>query len=529
MKKIMYILTIVLSFALMENINASYYCGIDDKTDTCVKKTYKYDKQGNAKDFEMTIGIYHIKRTDKSNPNQEIIYSFDTCTDPDVYKKHTKYCEKIFRADTYNGGNGQTAINVSSDTEIYPIAICMQPGVLVNDQNVNKYVYFTEEDINNNKANCSEEYIFYSEEGVQESNKVCTKIKDITMDVGYIADYSISTKVIGGATCELNIKYKNTTTDSERVKIDNDGNTERCNLPSGYKLVYKDKIGDPLHPTGYLWELQHCKAADYSPKLSFGFICTLENVKDSSDTIQMAFVHNTAVAEQYRSKNYNYIHSIAINNNIVKKMVYKSFTDEMCPSYIYYMYNTAYIDSNGTAEHVVQEENQGNRYTKYKLVSAFSKQKIYKDDIRETGVPKDWTYKDGSLPGEGDTDKDSTDNTENVGFLDLKDKEVMCNGYAIPYGIPYIVYKVINLIKILTPIILIVLGLIDFSKAVMAGHEDEMKKSQARFIKRVIAAIIIFFVIAMVQFAFNLLGDNDAFSCFSCFVSGEDCNIVTKE
>ena len=103
MKKIMYILTIVLSFALMENINASYYCGIDDKTDTCVKKTYKYDKQGNAKDFEMTIGIYHIKRTDKSNPNQEIIYSFDTCTDPDVYKKHTKYCEKIFRADTYNG------------------------------------------------------------------------------------------------------------------------------------------------------------------------------------------------------------------------------------------------------------------------------------------------------------------------------------------------------------------------------------------------------------------------------------------
>ena len=78
-------------------------------------------------------------------------------------------------------------------------------------------------------------------------------------------------------------------------------------------------------------------------------------------------------------------------------------------------------------------------------------------------------------------------------------------------------------------IILIILGLIDYAKAVIAGHEDEMKKSSAKFIKRAIAAVIIFFVIAMVQFAFNLLGNNDAFSCFSCFVSGEDCNIVTKK
>lgn len=119
--------------------------------------------------------------------------------------------------------------------------------------------------------------------------------------------------------------------------------------------------------------------------------------------------------------------------------------------------------------------------------------------------------------------------TTDEGFKNIGDKEVLCNGYSIPYGLPYMIYRIINLIKIITPIILIILGLIDFSKSVIAGNEDEMKKSTTRFIKRVIAAIIIFFVIAMVQFAFNLLGDNDAFSCFSCFVSGEDCNIVTKE
>ena len=113
-----------------------------------------------------------------------------------------------------------------------------------------------------------------------------------------------------------------------------------------------------------------------------------------------------------------------------------------------------------------------------------------------------------------------------IGFTEIGDKEVLCNGHSIPYGIPYIIYRVINIIKILTPIVLIILGMIDFAKSVIAGNEDEMKKSQAKFINRIIAGIIVFFVIAIVQFLFNILGDNDVFSCFSCFVSGEDCNIV---
>lgn len=48
-----------------------------------------------------------------------------------------------------------------------------------------------------------------------------------------------------------------------------------------------------------------------------------------------------------------------------------------------------------------------------------------------------------------------------------------------------------NIIKIAVPIILIALGIMDFTKAVFSG-EDEMKKAQKTFLKRIAAALIIF-------------------------------------
>lgn len=51
--------------------------------------------------------------------------------------------------------------------------------------------------------------------------------------------------------------------------------------------------------------------------------------------------------------------------------------------------------------------------------------------------------------------------------------------------------SVMNVIKIAVPIILIALGIMDFTKAVFSG-EDEMKKAQKTFLKRIAAALIIF-------------------------------------
>lgn len=63
--------------------------------------------------------------------------------------------------------------------------------------------------------------------------------------------------------------------------------------------------------------------------------------------------------------------------------------------------------------------------------------------------------------------------------------------------------KVMDIIRIAVPILLIVFGIVDFFKATFDNSEDEMKKDRDRFIKRIIAAIIVF----LVPFFVNLVLD----------------------
>ena len=71
---------------------------------------------------------------------------------------------------------------------------------------------------------------------------------------------------------------------------------------------------------------------------------------------------------------------------------------------------------------------------------------------------------------------------------------------------------IIPLIQIGIPIILIILGMLDLGKAVVASKEDEIKNAQKMLIKRAIYAVAIFFVVLIVQLVFGLLdttGDKD--------------------
>lgn len=70
--------------------------------------------------------------------------------------------------------------------------------------------------------------------------------------------------------------------------------------------------------------------------------------------------------------------------------------------------------------------------------------------------------------------------------------------------------NIVNLIKWGVPILLIIFGMLDLGKAVIAGKEDEMKKSQGALIKRFIYAVAVFLVITLVTFVMKLVGDADA-------------------
>lgn len=96
-------------------------------------------------------------------------------------------------------------------------------------------------------------------------------------------------------------------------------------------------------------------------------------------------------------------------------------------------------------------------------------------------------------------------------------------GFTFSGTFPYLASTVVTIIKIVVPILLIIFGMLDLGKAVVASKEDEIKKGQNLFIKRVIAALIVFFVIQIVQILVRFASNNDmdVTNCMNCFVNGE--------
>ena len=62
-------------------------------------------------------------------------------------------------------------------------------------------------------------------------------------------------------------------------------------------------------------------------------------------------------------------------------------------------------------------------------------------------------------------------------------------------------------IRVLVPILLIVLGSVDFSKAVMFQEKDELKKATSTFTKRCIIAVVIFFVPLMLNILIDIFNN----------------------
>ena len=103
----------------------------------------------------------------------------------------------------------------------------------------------------------------------------------------------------------------------------------------------------------------------------------------------------------------------------------------------------------------------------------------------------------------------------------------VCGGTYFPTGVATLVRNLYNLIKLLVPVVIIIVGMVDLLRAVMASDEKKMEESKSRLIKKLIAGVTIFLLFAIVQFVFkNLLGHNGAlsssmFDCVTYFISEE--------
>lgn len=103
-----------------------------------------------------------------------------------------------------------------------------------------------------------------------------------------------------------------------------------------------------------------------------------------------------------------------------------------------------------------------------------------------------------------------------------------CAGTA---NIWQIIGYVLLVFKIAIPVLLIVFGMIDLGKAVIASKEDEIKKATGSLVRRAIAAVVIFLLPTLIGFIMTLVTDftsnakTDFDVCKDCITSpnGNTC------
>ena len=91
----------------------------------------------------------------------------------------------------------------------------------------------------------------------------------------------------------------------------------------------------------------------------------------------------------------------------------------------------------------------------------------------------------------------------------------------------HLVGLVVYILKIVIPLILIVLGMVDLGKAVVSSDEKAINKAVGSLIKRFIAAVVVFFVPTIVNAIFGVVGvmskseHDDYQTCVNCITGGE--------
>ena len=119
---------------------------------------------------------------------------------------------------------------------------------------------------------------------------------------------------------------------------------------------------------------------------------------------------------------------------------------------------------------------------------------------------------------------------KNLEIDEKKLDDALANHLDVDEKIANTVHIVILVIQIVVPIVLVVFGMIDLVKAVIAGKEDEIKKNQMTFVKRLIAAAIVFFVFVIVKLLVSFVADDskNMMNCVNCFINGTGKSCATR-
>lgn len=87
------------------------------------------------------------------------------------------------------------------------------------------------------------------------------------------------------------------------------------------------------------------------------------------------------------------------------------------------------------------------------------------------------------------------------------------------------IHTIVVILKFGVPILLIIFGMLDLGRGVVANNEDEIRKGRLMFIKRLVAAVIVFFVVTIVQLLIGVVddtfyGQSNVWNCAKLILNG---------
>ena len=170
--------------------------------------------------------------------------------------------------------------------------------------------------------------------------------------------------------------------------------------------------------------------------------------------------------------------------------------------------------------------------TNYKgeKVSEDKLKQMYKEDLKFIAwrSEKNWECENGTCTNDKGETKSKNDlkkeyNANLVGqkdesyYGDIQDENYyVCNG-LLSENLATLLGKIYRTVILLSMVVVVVMGMMDFTKATASNDADEMKKAWKKFVNRLIIAMILLMLPVLLEFIFTLFGNDDMKNCLEYF------------
>ena len=169
-------------------------------------------------------------------------------------------------------------------------------------------------------------------------------------------------------------------------------------------------------------------------------------------------------------------------------------TEPSCPTYLIFTWNQNWA--------IIPDS--------YNVFATESLQKV-KESIKAANKTSDIkgyyaTYKDAK--GKAYSAEEYYATFASLEHIDWTQMTLQCKDFLGDENDPESIRSLLNTamlyVRIIVPILIILLGSVDLAKAVIAGKEDNMKKAQMDFAKRILIGVAVFFVPTLVDIIMDL-------------------------